>query len=148
MGDPRVRTKPSARQPSVGRARMNKLSPELMRHVLHPAMHEKLLLRAVELVELGWTRGTAARDTEGQKVRGTAPAGHAQTDAPYVRGRLVIIRLGDGLVTCEVTRRLISGRSGHTRRPSPALPMRVDAAGLLGQHSSNPLRAQPHSRSE
>ena len=41
-----------------------------------------------------------------------------------------------------------SGRSGHTRRPSPALPMRVDAAGLLGQRGSNPLRAQPHSRSE
>jgi len=36
-------------------------------------MHEKLLLRAAELVELGWTRGTAVRDTEGQKVWGTAP---------------------------------------------------------------------------
>ncbi len=52
---------------------MNKLSPELIRHVLHPAMHQKLLLRAAELVELGWTRGTAARDAEGQKVRSTAP---------------------------------------------------------------------------
>ena len=35
-------------------------------------MHEKLLLRAAELIELGWTRGTAARDIEGQKVRSTA----------------------------------------------------------------------------
>jgi hypothetical protein len=36
-------------------------------------MHKKLLLRAAELIELGWTRGTAARDIEGQKVRSTAP---------------------------------------------------------------------------
>jgi hypothetical protein len=52
---------------------MNEFSPELTRQALHPAMHEKLLLRAAELVELGWTRGTAARDIEGQKVRSTAP---------------------------------------------------------------------------
>jgi hypothetical protein len=52
---------------------MNKLSPELTRQILDPAMHAKLLLRAAELIELGWTRGTAARDTEGQKVRSTAP---------------------------------------------------------------------------
>jgi hypothetical protein len=26
-----------------------------MRQVLHPAMHQKLLVRAAELVELGWT---------------------------------------------------------------------------------------------
>ncbi len=51
---------------------MNLLSPELTRHVLHPAMHQ-LLLRAAELVERGRTRGTAARGTEGQKVRSTAP---------------------------------------------------------------------------
>jgi hypothetical protein len=52
---------------------MNKLSPELTRQVLEPAMHQKLLLRAAELVALGWTRGTAARDATGQKVRSTAP---------------------------------------------------------------------------
>ncbi len=52
---------------------MNQLSPELTRHVLHPAMHQKLLLRAAELVERGWTRGTAARDADGQKVRSTSP---------------------------------------------------------------------------
>ena len=52
---------------------MNKVPPELTRQVLHSAMHEKLLLRAAELIELGWTRGTAARDIEGQKVRSTAP---------------------------------------------------------------------------
>ena len=32
------------------------------------------------------------------------PACHAQTDAPYLRGRLVITPLGDGRFTCEVTR--------------------------------------------
>jgi len=36
-------------------------------------MHQKLLLRAAELVAMGWTRGTAAQDATGQKVRSTAP---------------------------------------------------------------------------
>ena len=52
---------------------MNERAPELTRQVLQPAMHQKLLLRAVELVAMGWTRGTAARDASGQKVRSTAP---------------------------------------------------------------------------
>jgi hypothetical protein len=52
---------------------MNKLSPELTQQVLQPAMHQKILLRAAELVAMGWTRGTAARDATGQKVRSTAP---------------------------------------------------------------------------
>jgi hypothetical protein len=29
-------------------------------------MHEKILVRAAELVELGWTRRTAARDADGR----------------------------------------------------------------------------------
>jgi len=53
--------------------RMNKRAPELTYHVLQPAMHEKILVRAAELVATGWTRGTAARDATGQKVRSTAP---------------------------------------------------------------------------
>jgi hypothetical protein len=52
---------------------MNERSPELTRQVLQPGMHQKVLLRAAELVELGWTRGTAARDADGQKVRSTSP---------------------------------------------------------------------------
>ena len=52
---------------------MNELSPELTRHVLHPAMHQKLFLRGAELVTRGWTCWTAARDTKGQKVGSTAP---------------------------------------------------------------------------
>jgi len=52
---------------------MNERAPELTQHVLLPAMHEKILLRAAELVAMGWTRGTAARDATGQKVRSTAP---------------------------------------------------------------------------
>ncbi len=51
---------------------MNERAPELTQHVLLPAMHEKILLRAAELVAMGWTRGTAARDATGQKVRSTA----------------------------------------------------------------------------
>jgi hypothetical protein len=75
VGDPRVRPKPPAipEWARLKEARMNKLSPELVRHVLRPAMHQKLLLRAAELVEQGWTRGTAARDAAGQKVRSISP---------------------------------------------------------------------------
>src|SRR5258705_7940111 len=54
-------------------ARMNELAPELTQQVLQPAMHQKILFRAAELVAMGWTRGTAARDATGQKVRSTAP---------------------------------------------------------------------------
>ncbi len=43
---------------------MNEVSPERTRQALHPAMHEKILVRAAELVELGWTRATAARDAD------------------------------------------------------------------------------------
>ena len=52
---------------------MNESMLELTKQVLRPAMHEKILLRAAELVAMGWTRGTAARDARGQKVRSTAP---------------------------------------------------------------------------
>jgi hypothetical protein len=54
-------------------ATMNERTPDLTQQVLQPAMHQKLLLRAAELVAMGWTRGTAARDASGQKVRSTAP---------------------------------------------------------------------------
>ncbi len=52
---------------------MNELAPELTHQMLQPAMHEKILLRAAELIGMGWTRATAARDAAGQKVRSTAP---------------------------------------------------------------------------
>jgi hypothetical protein len=48
-------------------------SPEPERQALHPAMHQKILLRVAEVVAMGWTRGTAARDTDGQKLRSTLP---------------------------------------------------------------------------
>ena len=60
------------------KARMNERTPDLTQQVLHPAMHQKLLLRAAELVAMGWTRGTAARDATGQKVRSTAPQATAR----------------------------------------------------------------------
>jgi len=52
---------------------MNESVLEFTEQVLRPAVHEKILLRAAELVAMGWTRGTAARDAAGQKVRSTAP---------------------------------------------------------------------------
>jgi hypothetical protein len=59
--------------PCLKEARMNERAPELTQHVLQTAMHEKILLRAADLVAMGWTRGTAARDATGQKVGSTAP---------------------------------------------------------------------------
>src|SRR5260370_5901769 len=53
-------------------ARMNERTPEFMHQVPQPTMHQKILLRAAELVAMGWPRGTAARDASGQKVRSTA----------------------------------------------------------------------------
>ena len=52
---------------------MSESTLEFTDQILQPVMHEKILLRAAELVALGWTRGTAARDAAGQKVRSTAP---------------------------------------------------------------------------
>jgi hypothetical protein len=56
---------------------MNMTAQNLKGHVLHLATHQKILLRAAELVAQGWTRGTAARDVGGQKVRSTAPSARA-----------------------------------------------------------------------
>ncbi len=52
---------------------MNERASGFTQHVLPLAMHEKILLRAAELVAMGWIRRTAARDASGQKVRSTAP---------------------------------------------------------------------------
>ncbi len=52
---------------------MNEPAPDLTQQVLQPEMHRKILLRAAELVAMGWTRETAARDAAGRKVRSTAP---------------------------------------------------------------------------
>jgi hypothetical protein len=52
---------------------MNESTLEFTDQILQPEMHEKILLRAAELVAMGWTRGTAAQDATGQKVRSTAP---------------------------------------------------------------------------
>src|SRR5260370_12820565 len=57
---------------------MNELAPELTQQVLQPAMHQKILLRAAELVAMGWTGGTCGRDANGQKVRSTAPQATAR----------------------------------------------------------------------
>jgi hypothetical protein len=48
------------------------------------------------------------------------PPCHAQTDAPYARGRLIITPLGDGRFTVEVTRgadKWAIQRSGSNDRP-------------------------------
>lgn len=52
---------------------MQQLSRDLEDLARQPAMRQKVLGRAAELVALGWTRRTAARDADGEKVRSTAP---------------------------------------------------------------------------
>jgi hypothetical protein len=70
------RERQTHRNPDCGafqEATMNGIAQDLEHQVLHPAIHQKILVRAAELVEQGWTRGTAARDAGGQKVRSTSP---------------------------------------------------------------------------
>ncbi len=56
---------------------MMTLTPELEQPLQQPAMQQKILTRAAELLAQGWTRGTAARDAQGQPVQSTAPAAAA-----------------------------------------------------------------------
>jgi hypothetical protein len=42
----------------------------LMRQAVEPEIHSKILLRAAELVAMGWTTGAGARN---ERVRGTSP---------------------------------------------------------------------------
>lgn len=49
------------------------ISRELMAHAVRCEMHRKVLLRAAELVAMGWTRGVGARNELGQKVVATDP---------------------------------------------------------------------------
>src|SRR5215467_4356012 len=51
---------------------MMTLTPELEQQLQQPAVQQKILTRAAELVVMGWTRGTAARDADGRKVPATA----------------------------------------------------------------------------
>ncbi len=56
MGDAHI-THTTGPPPRVGgskETRVNELAPAFTRQALHPAMHEKLLLRAAEVVEVGW----------------------------------------------------------------------------------------------
>src|SRR5580765_6724513 len=49
-------------------------------------------------------RAQGGSDFDLDRLVALCPPCHAQTDAPYARGRLVIIPLGEGRFTCEVTR--------------------------------------------
>jgi hypothetical protein len=44
-----------------------------MQQAIEPAMHRKILLRAAELVAMGWTTGAGARNAGDARVRGTSP---------------------------------------------------------------------------
>ena len=49
-------------------------------------------------------RSRGGSDFDLDRLVALCPPCHAQTDAPYARGRLVITPLGEGRFTCEVTR--------------------------------------------
>ncbi len=49
-------------------------------------------------------RAQGGSDFDLYRLVALCPPCHAQTDAPYARGRLVITPLGDGRFTVEVTR--------------------------------------------
>jgi hypothetical protein len=51
------------------------ISREQMAQAVQREMHSKVLLRAAELVAMGWTRGVGARNELGQKVVATDPRG-------------------------------------------------------------------------
>ena len=46
----------------------------LRSQALEPEIHTKILLRAGELVALGWTTGAGARNERAEQVHGTSPA--------------------------------------------------------------------------
>jgi hypothetical protein len=46
---------------------------DLMRQAVEPEMHSKILLRAAELVAMGWTTGAGARNERDERVQGTSP---------------------------------------------------------------------------
>jgi hypothetical protein len=49
-------------------------------------------------------RAQGGSDFDLDRLVALCPPCHAQTDAPYARGRLIITPLGDGRFTAEVTR--------------------------------------------
>ena len=49
-------------------------------------------------------RAQGGSDFDLDRLVALCPPCHARTDAPYARGRLVIIPLGDGCFICEVIR--------------------------------------------
>jgi 5-methylcytosine-specific restriction endonuclease McrA len=49
-------------------------------------------------------RAQGGSDFDLDQLVALCPPCHAQTDAPYRRGRLIIRPLGDGRFTCEVVR--------------------------------------------
>jgi hypothetical protein len=59
--------------PTDGELAKPSISRELMTQAVQREMHHKVLLRAAELVAIGWTRGVGARNELGQKVVATDP---------------------------------------------------------------------------
>jgi hypothetical protein len=65
-------------------------------------------------------RAQGSSDFDLDRLVVLCPPCHAQTDAPYVRGRLIITPLGAGRFTVEVTRGADKWASARSSGPSMA----------------------------
>jgi 5-methylcytosine-specific restriction endonuclease McrA len=77
------------------------------RGTFHPGREHTLAwLRSLGALEVHHVvkRAQGGSDFDLDRLVTLCPPCQAQTDAPYARGRLIIIPLGDGRFTSEVTR--------------------------------------------
>jgi len=109
---------------------MNMISQELKRQVLHPAMHRKILLRAAELIEQGWTRGTAARAADGEQL-------HRALEVGEDHGHLLALPFKGGLGGED----LLGWRPRYRYRRCPRPGSRSEAP--LAQEATPPPRGRP-----
>ncbi len=52
---------------------MSETFEDLMRQAIEPEIHIKILVRAAELVAMGWSTGAGARNERDERVQGTSP---------------------------------------------------------------------------
>jgi hypothetical protein len=87
-------------------------------------------------------RAQGGSDFDLDRLVALCPRCHAQTDVPYVRGRLIVIPSGDGRFIFEL--REGTGKETNQiveRWESPWFPRTMEPARVLGQsghHQSNP----------
>src|SRR5882672_12558928 len=87
-------------------------------------------------------RAQGGSDFDLDRLVALCPPCHAQTDAPYARGRLVITRLGNGRFTVEVTRGADKWAIRASRRAVDGVLLDLPTRIRKTQPSSRHLRAR------